>query len=131
MICCVLTGLSCAWTVEEPANRRQMEDLVRSVTTGIVLGTRDLPWCAPGRLEDGFGFWCSLRPDVVMCAFCFGAAQAVAAAEDSVAACAGDRRRTKIMTPPSRLSQNPGWASASSCARNVALRSAGGLVDQA
>ena len=89
MICCVLTGLSCAWTVEEPANRRQMEDLVRSVTTGIVLGTRDLPWCAPGRLEDGFGFWCSLRPDVVICAFCFGAAQAVAAAEDSVAACAG------------------------------------------
>ena len=68
--------------MDEPANRKQMEDLVRSVTTSIVLVTRDLPWCEHGCPDDGFGYWCSLRPDVVMCAFCFGAAQAMAAAED-------------------------------------------------
>ena len=68
--------------MDEPTNRRQMEDLVRSVTTNIVLGTRDLPWCEHGPPEDGFGFWCSLRPDVVMCAFCFGTAQPMAAAGD-------------------------------------------------
>jgi len=68
--------------VDEPTNSKQMEDLVRSVTTSIVLVARDLPWCEHGCPDDGFGYWCSLRPDVVMCTFCFGAAQAMAAAED-------------------------------------------------
>jgi hypothetical protein len=68
--------------VNEPANRRQVEQLVRSVTNSIVLAARDLPWCEHGRPENGFGYWCSLRPDVVMCAFCFGAVQAMAATED-------------------------------------------------
>jgi hypothetical protein len=85
-----------------------MEDLVRSVTTGIVLVTRDLPWCEHGCPEEGFGYWCSLRSDVVMCAFCFGAAQAMAGAEDFRCSVCGDRRRIGTMTPPLWLSQNPG-----------------------
>jgi hypothetical protein len=72
--------------MNESANRKQQEEtvqqLVRSVTNSIVLTAQDLPWCEHESPEDGFGFWCSLRPDVVMCAFCFGAAQAMAAAED-------------------------------------------------
>jgi hypothetical protein len=72
--------------VNEPANRRQGEErvqqLVRSVAESIVLAAPGLPWCEHGRLENGSGYWCSLRPDVVMCAFCFGAAQAMAAPED-------------------------------------------------
>ncbi len=58
------------------------ERLVRSVASAILLAAAELPWCEHGRPDDGFGYWCSLRPDVVMCAFCFGAAQAMAAAED-------------------------------------------------
>jgi hypothetical protein len=52
------------------------------VTSAILLAADELPWCEHDRPDDGFGYWCSLRPDVVMCAFCFGAAQAMAAAED-------------------------------------------------
>lgn len=52
------------------------------MTSAVILAAAELPWCEHGRPGDGFGYWCSLLPDVVMCAFCFGATQAMVAAED-------------------------------------------------
>ena len=80
--------------MNDPPDRSQSQEavtqLVRSVTSDILLAAGELPWCEHGRPGDGFGHWCSLRPDVVMCAFCFGAAQAMAAAEDfRCSACGG------------------------------------------
>ena len=80
--------------MSEPPDRSRpetaVEQLVRSVTSAVVLAAGELPWCEHGRPDDGFGYWCSLRPDVIMCAFCFGAAQAMAAAGDfRCSACGG------------------------------------------
>lgn len=56
-------------------------------------------------LTTGFGYWCSLRPDVLMCAFCFGAAQALAAPEEfRCSSCGGtapdkDRDITVVAKP--------------------------------
>jgi hypothetical protein len=80
--------------MSEPPDRsrpeRAVEQLVRSVTSAIVLAAGELPWCEQRPPDDGFGYWCSLRPDVIMCAFCFGAAQAMAAAEEfRCSACGG------------------------------------------
>ena len=72
--------------MSEPPGRsrpeKAVEQLVRSVTSAVVLAAGERPWCEHGRPDDGFGYWSSLRPDVIMCGFCFGAAQAMAAAED-------------------------------------------------
>jgi hypothetical protein len=79
------------------------------VTGSIIRGAEELPGCEHGRDEDGFGYWCSLRPDVIMCAFCFGAAQAMATAEDfRCSACGGpapdkDRDATVVAKPVSWL----------------------------
>jgi hypothetical protein len=80
--------------VSEPPDRRQSQEviaqLVQSVISGVLLAAEELPWCEHGRPDDGFGYWCSLRPDVLMCAFCFGAAQALAAPEKfRCSACGG------------------------------------------
>jgi hypothetical protein len=69
-----------------PAGRGPSDEpvqlLVRSVTSRIAQAAEELPLCEHRATGEGFGYWCSLRPDVVMCAFCFGAAQTMAAAGD-------------------------------------------------
>jgi hypothetical protein len=63
------------------------------------------PGVSTAVLTTGFGYWCSLRPDVLMCAFCFGAAQALAAPEEfRCSACGGtapdkDRDITVVAKP--------------------------------
>jgi hypothetical protein len=110
--------------VSEPLDRRQSQEviaeLVRSVISEVLLAAEELPWCEHGRPDDGFGYWCSLRPEVLMCAFCFGAAQALAAPEEFPCSACGapapdkDRDVTVVAKPAD------GWASTSSCVRNAA-----------
>lgn len=98
-----------------------MEQLVRSVTGAVLLAAANLPWCEHGLPDDGFGFWCSLRPDVVMCAFCFGAAQAMAAAEDFRCSVCQGPAPDKTATFPWSSRRRIGWAFTSSCAHGAAL----------
>src|SRR5271169_7133717 len=100
--------------MSEPPDRsrpeKTVEQLVRSVTSAVVLAAGELPWCEHGRPDDGFGYWCSLRPDVIMCAFCFGAAQAMAAAEDFRCSACGGPHRTRTVTSAWPPGSRTGWA---------------------
>ena len=82
--------------MSEPPDRRQPQEvitqLVRSLISGVLLAADELPWCEHGRPDDGF-------------AFCFGAAQALAAPEEfRCSACGGpapdkDRDLTVVAKP--------------------------------
>ena len=75
-----------------------------------------------------YGAWSA---ECVPSAFCFALLRPWRRQRISVAACAVDQRRAKDQDATIMAKPEPWPGVYSSCARNVALRSAGDLVDQA
>lgn len=82
----IIAKLSSAWWMSQRRMRREVPDIgprAQHVIDGVMLTLEDRPFCEHGRPpRSELSIWSSLRPDVLLCEFCWGASQAMAAESD-------------------------------------------------